>query len=223
MARKAVEDGIHTIVASPHTLNGVYLNPPVDVNLKVADLQADLKNNQINLRLCAGADAHLCPDMSLRIENGDVGTINNTGKYVLIELPSQNIPQGVRGEVFGMKLKGITPIITHPERNSMIHRNIDVLYEFIQMGALCQVTAMSITGGFGEIVRNFTEILFRRRLIQVIASDAHSTDSRPPVLSQAVERAAEIMENYEDAESMVTRIPDAILKGNMAEFPEPIR
>jgi len=58
-------------------------------------------------------------------------------------------------------------------------------------------------------------------LIHVIASDAHSSDSRPPVLSQAVESAAEIMGNYEDAERMVTDVPAAILSGDVVEVPEP--
>jgi len=91
------------------------------------------------------------------------------------------------------------------------------------MGALCQVTAMSITGDFGEMVMQCAERLLRHRLVHVIASNAHSSDSRPPVLSQAVEAAAEILGNYDDAERMVKEVPALILSEDMPEIPEPKR
>jgi protein-tyrosine phosphatase len=100
---------------------------------------------------------------------------------------------------------------------------MDDLYEFVSMGALCQVTAMSITGDFGETVMECAEKMLRHRLVHVIASDAHSSDSRPPVLSPAVEAAAEIMGSYEEAERMVTEVPAAILAGEKVEIPDPVR
>ncbi len=120
-------------------------------------------------------------------------------------------------------LNGITPIISHPERNLVIQHDIDILYELVSMGALCQVTAMSITGDFGEMVMQCAERLLRHRLVHVIASNAHSSDSRPPVLSQAVEAAAEILGNYDDAERMVKEVPALILSEDMPEIPEPKR
>lgn len=116
----------------------------------------------------------------------------------------------------------ITPIIFHLKGNSAIQRYKNIQYELIRMGALCQVTAMSITGDFGGIAMQCAERLLRHRMVHVIASDAHSSESRPPVLSQAVEAAAEIMGSYDEAERMVTEVPAAILSGNMPEIPEPI-
>lgn len=57
---------------------------------------------------------------------------------------------------------------------------------------------------------------------ELISSDAHSSNRRPPVLSQAVEAAAEILGSYEEAKYMVTGVPAAILLGNMLEIPEPM-
>jgi len=222
MARRAVEDGIHTIVATPHTLNGIYINSTREVTPKVTSLQETLSENHIKLQLYVGADVYLCPHMLELIGNGDAGTINNARKYILLELPSQVVPPGVKDEIFSLKLNGITPIISHPERNLAIQHNIDILYEFVSMGALCQVTAMGITGDFGGMVMQCAERLLKHRLVHIIASDAHSSDSRPPILSQAVEAAAEIMGSYDDAERMVTEVPAAILSGDMPEIPEPI-
>lgn len=222
MASRAVEDGIHTIVATPHTLNGVYNNSTQEVSSKVDSLQDFLSKNHINLRICAGADVHLCPQMIERIEAGEAGTINNNGKYMLLELPSHAIIPGVKAEIFALKMKGITPIITHPERHSAINRDMDILYELVRMGALSQVTAMSITGDFGGTVRQCAEVLLKHRLVHVIASDAHSPEGRPPVLSRAVDAAAEIVGSYEEAVRMVKELPAAILSGERVEIPEPM-
>lgn len=222
MARKAVEDGIYAIVATPHTLNGIYINPIKEVTLRVAALQEALSKNHIKLQIYAGADVHLCPHMLEHIESGDAGTVNNAGKHIILEFPSQIVPPGVKDEIFSLKLNGITPIISHPERNSAIQHDTDILYELIRMGALSQVTAMSITGDFGEMALQCSERLLKHRLVHIIASDAHSSDSRPPILSKAVEAAAEIMGNYEEAEHMVTEVPATILSGDMLEIPEPL-
>ena len=222
MAREAIEDGIHTIVATPHSLNGVYINPIKKVISGIASLQEALSENHIKLELYAGADVHVCPHMLEWIESGDAGTINNAGKYILLEFPAQTIPPGVKDEIFSLKLNGITPIVTHPERNAIIQQDVDVLFELVSMGALCQVTAMSITGDFGGMVMQCVERLLTHRLVHVIASDAHSPDRRPPVLSRAVEAATEIMGSHEDAERMVTEVPASILSGDMPETPEPL-
>jgi protein-tyrosine phosphatase len=222
MAEKAVQDGIHTIVATPHTLNGIYLNPVREVTSVVASLREPLLKHHIDLELCPGADVHVSPHMLELIESGDAGTINDAGRYVLLEFPSQTLPPGIKDEIFTLKVNGITPIISHPERNQVIQHDMDVLYELVYMGALCQVTAMSITGDFGGTVMECTERLLAHRLVHVIATDAHSLEGRPPVLSRAVEVAAEIMGNYEDAEHMVTDVPASILSGDLPEIFEPL-
>ena len=223
MAACAVADGIHTIVATPHTLNGIFLNPIHDVQSRVKAFRDTLRENDIRLKVYAGADVHLCPGMPEKVESGEAGTINNAGKYLLLELPSQSVPRGVKDEIFALKLKGITPIITHPERNLRIIQDIRIVHELVSMGALCQVTAMSITGDFGEIVAHCAERLIINGLVHVIASDAHSADNRPPVLSKAVERTAEILGSFDEAERLVGAIPDAIIAGKPVEVPEPKR
>ena len=152
MARAAVNDGIHSVVATPHTLNGIYLNRVKEVISKVATLQNALSENHIELMVYAGANVHLCPRLLERIESGDACTIDNRRKYLLLEFPPLVIPEALRDEIFWLKLNGITPIITHSERNPVIQKNLDILYELVSMGALSQVTAMSITVDFGGVI-----------------------------------------------------------------------
>jgi len=137
--------------------------------------------------------------------------------------PPQTIPSGVKEEIFALKLQGITPIITPPERHPAILRDMAVLYDFIAMGALSQITAMSLTGEFGEGVRRCAQELLKHRLAHVIASDAHSADNRPPLLSRAVNEAAELTCSESFAKALVSDIPAKILAGEPVDIPEPMR
>lgn len=222
MADQAVQDGIHTVVATPHALDGVYHNPLVPTLERVASLQTILSERGIPLTLIPGGDVHLCPGMVGHVEKGEAVTINDGRKYLLLELPPQTIPSGVKDEIFALKLNGVTPIITHPERNPVILRDLQVLWDLLSMGALSQVTAMSLTGGFGETVRRCAVEIVRNRLVHVIASDAHSQDSRPPLLSEAVSAVEEITGDEAYARAMVLDTPAGILEGRKIEIAQPL-
>jgi protein-tyrosine phosphatase len=121
-----------------------------------------------------------------------------------------------------MIMHGIIPIITHPERNLEIARSPNRYYEIIKMGCLGQVTAMSLTGGFGPGVRRIAEKLLKNRLVHIIASDTHSINGRPPILSTAL-RATEKIVGKEEAQKMVTEYPEAVIEGRRPNVPEPIK
>jgi len=88
---------------------------------------------------------------------------------------------------------------------NVIQKDIDILYEFVFMGALCRVTVMSITEDFGGIAIQCAKRLLRHRLVHVIASDAHSSNSRPPILSKAVEATVERLRSYDDVDEWLKR------------------
>ena len=50
---------------------------------------------------------------------------------------------------------------------------------------MSQITAQSITGGFGREIRNVSYSLIRMGLVDFVASDAHDVRMRPPHLSEA--------------------------------------
>jgi len=120
-----------------------------------------------------------------------------------------------------MLTKGIVPIISHPERNMEIGKKPKRYYEMVRMGCLGQVTAMSLTGEFGPGVKRSAEKLLAKGLIHIIASDAHSPDRRPPILSAGV-KAAEKIVGKEEARKMVTEYPKAVIEGRKPDVQEPI-
>jgi protein-tyrosine phosphatase len=236
MCEIAYRDGIRTLVATPHTLNGVHQNNRSTILAKVKELNTALEesrfpmdrrqneqdprsksetrssNTEIALTILPGADVHLCEEMLSQLDQGKVTTLGDGGKSLLIEFPSQGIPKGAEDVLLQLIERGVIPVITHPERNRDVFQKPQRYHGMIMMGCLGQVTAMSLTGGFGPEARQFAEQLLKHRLLHVIASDAHSTNGRSPVLSSAVEAAGKIV-GKEEAWKMVTEYPQAILEG----------
>jgi protein-tyrosine phosphatase len=239
MCQIAYQDGIRTIVATPHTLNGVYKNGKSVILSKVNELNDALnnselppgqrpsraggrtQNSELPLRILPGSDVHLCETTLQQVDQGEAVTIGDGGKYLMIEFTSQGIPYQAEEVLFQLIAAGIVPIITHPERNLEIGQRPQRYLRMIQMGCLGQVTAMSLTGGFGPAVKKVAGKLLTKRLLHIIASDAHSIDRRPPILSAAV-GVAEKMVGKEEAYKMVTEYPKAILEGRRPKTPEPL-
>jgi protein-tyrosine phosphatase len=173
------------------------------------------------LRVLPGADVHFSSDLFQDYEREEIVTVNDQGRYLMVEFASQGIPYQAEEALFKLLTKGIIPIISHPERNMEIGQTPKRYYEIIRMGCLGQVTAMSLTGDFGSGIKRIAEKLLSKRLIHVIASDTHSTHRRPPILSAGV-KAAEKIVGKEEARKMVTEYPQAIIEGRKPNVPEPI-
>jgi len=221
MARIAVNDGIHTVIATPHTLNGIYPNSRSQVLAATGELRAALAKEKIKLELFPGSEAHLNLGMMEKIFSGEAVALNDNQRYLLLEFPFHSIPPGAKQEIFQLQLKGITPILAHAERNYGFQQHFEKIYEFVNMGCLVQITAMSITGDLGREARLCALKMLECRLAHIIATDAHSAMHRPPVLTPGVKKAAKILGSTEQAEEMVTARPAAILAGAKIVIPEP--
>lgn len=178
MARKAVDQGIRVVIATPHHKTARYENNRLTVLESVHQLNARLCEESIPLKVHPGQEIRIFENMGYTFDESKLLTLNETGVYVLIELPSQEVPRYTDHLIYNLSIQGYIPIIAHPERNPVILNNPDVLYEFVKNGALSQVTASSLTGKLGKKVRKFSESLIEHNLAHVIASDAHHIDYR---------------------------------------------
>lgn len=212
LARIAVDDGIEHIVATPHIHPGRYENQIATIKPVMQSLQQALFENNIPLTLTMGAELRISAEMLSMIPAGKVPFLGQwNGKNVLLlELPHSHIPPGSDKLIGWLKAQNIVPMIAHPERNKEIMNNIDKLHPFIEQGCLLQVTAMSVAGHFGNAARDISHQLLERDWVTVLATDSHNTTRRPPVLSEGVKAAANIIGDAA-AERMVKQAPDKII------------
>ena len=220
MCHRAIEDGVTHVIATPHHGNGLYTTAPETVQRMVDKLNDYITKQSLPLTIHPGCEAHLSPQLLESVEAGQTQTICG-GPYLLLELPVQELPIGLEQFVFNLIVRDIQPIIAHPERIDAVQRNPEVLLSLVRSGALVQLTGMSITGEFGPEAQTCAETLLTRRMVHIIASDAHSLNRRPPVLSEAVEAAAEILGSEAEAREMVFDIPARVLRGEPFDPPTP--
>lgn len=216
MARIAVQDGIRNIIATPHVMTGVYPNRKDRIIQAVADFNQVLETEGLPLHILPGAECHLETNIAERLSRGELVTLNNTGKYLLIELPSTLIPGYAARAFYDIQMLGVTPIIAHPERNAAIMEDPMILEQFAVQGVLSQVTSHSISGIFGKTIQKAAIKLIQGGFVQLIASDAHSSHRRSPVLSQALART-ELRWGEEFSRRLVYDNPRAIMEGLVLE------
>jgi len=191
MARMALDDGIATTVCTPHQLGNFGENRGEEIRRLVLELQARLDEARLPLRVLPGADVRIESEMMQRIKAGDVLTLGDRGRHVLLELPHElYLPlEPVLAELASAKLVGV---LSHPERNEGILRNPGVLGPLVDAGCLMQITAGSLCGTMGPKCREMSESLLAEGLVHFVATDAHSPRSRRPLLRRAFERVAEL-------------------------------
>ncbi len=222
MARIAVADGVSALAATPHVVSGLYDNPPELIREEVDVLNRYLAEEGIPLPILPGAEYRLEPDLPQRLNQGQLVTINDTGRYLLVELPFSLVPDHTEQILYEIQLQGVVPIIAHPERNPGLIRNPERLFRLVQRGVLAQVTTSSIQGRFGKTVKRTALNMLETGTAQVVASDAHSTRGRSPATAAAAQEI-EARGGAEFAQTVLSINPRRIIAGEMVEpvLPEP--
>lgn len=218
MCRMAAADGITHLVATPHC-NYRYKFDPEANRAKLAELQQAVGEQP---QLMLGCDFHLSYDnIQKLVENSRDFTVNRTS-YVLVEFGDHFIPDQMDRVFYEIECAGLTPILTHPERNHVFQRKPELLYRWITRGCLCQVTAKSYTGGFGSAPQRFAEQWLDQNWIHIFASDAHDLKRRPPILSDCHQKLS-AAKSAVTADRLLQKNPEAVIRGKpLPPGPEPM-
>ena len=186
MARIAAGDGITHVVCTPHA-NSRYAFDRSRIQDAVDELQEALHRAEIPLILGLGCDFHLTYDnVQDAIAHPSRYTINGH-EYLLIELPDYTLSPNLKETFYEMRMAGLTPILTHPERNPVLQRDPQRMLPWLRDGLLVQVTAGSVTGAMGRDARRVAERLLENRWVHFLATDAHDAKRRPPQMREARE------------------------------------
>lgn len=192
MARMAVDDGIHTIIVTPHQLGSFSHNHGDDIRARCLELQQFLDAEQISLEIMPGGDVRIEDGMIEKLLSGEVMTLGDHGRHVLLELPHE-LYFPLEPLLTALERHGMTGILSHPERNQGIMRDASVLEPLVECGCLMQVTAGSLMSTFGPHSQELGEWMLEQGLVHFIATDAHGVKSRRPLMQRAYDRVAELV------------------------------
>jgi protein-tyrosine phosphatase len=218
MCRMAAADGIEHIVATPHA-NDRY---PYDREYLAHVLDYLRQRIGETPRLSLGCDFHLSYDNLQDAMRFPDRYVIEGSHYMLAELSNYSVPPQIDEQFSKLLEKGITPVITHPERNPIVQQTPQRMLRWVELGCVIQVTGSALTGRWGESAWNATQWLLKRNAVHVLATDAHDTKRRPPVLSAARQRVAEIC-GEDVARALVDENPRAIINDQpLPYFPKPV-
>jgi protein-tyrosine phosphatase len=211
MCRLAQQDGIAHIVASPHANERFGFDRP-----RCQAMLDELQEHFPAIQFSLGCDFNCSYD-------NVADAVKNPGRYaigdsvfVLTEFNAFASPRQMIEVVSVLGMAGIVCIVTHPERLPLIDQVPDFPEQLVQAGGLIQITANALTGFWGSRVQKVAERMLRKGSVFVIASDAHDTARRTPVLSEAWKIAARIV-GREEADTLVSGNPLAILRNESVD------
>ncbi len=192
MARMAADDGITLVIATPHQLGSHRANTSETIRSLVVEANRRLEDEGVPLVVRPGADVRIDDDLPERLADDSVVTLADQKRHVLLELPHElYVPlDGLLDRLERMELVGI---LSHPERNAGIQRDPRIVHRLVDRGCLTQLTAGSLTGSFGESIQRLSEVLLKRGVVHMVASDAHGLRRRRPILSRAYRRTCDLI------------------------------
>ncbi len=212
MARIAAADGVETLFATPHIMPGSYECSAEEVLKATWELQVALEEKGVAVRILPGAEYYVGYELLEMCAGGKVLYLNKEKKYLLVEFPALQVPSYTEKVFYELRLQGITTIIAHPERNSVFAASPAMLYNLISKEALVQLTAGSLTGLFGKTVQKIAKDFLFRGWVHFIASDAHSSRGRTPVLGGAFKSVASMV-GEDAAKRLVCENPLRVVRG----------
>lgn len=217
MAQMAVADGIRTIIATPHQLGNFTHNGGAQIRQLAATVNTTLAEHQIPLTVLPGADVRIEAEMIPQLRAGNVLTLADRQKHVLLELPHElYFPvEPVLGQLERLGMQGI---LSHPERNQGLLRSPEITEQLVDHGCLMQVTAGSLMGTFGPASQAMAEWMLDRDLVHFLATDAHGIRSRRPLLQRCYSL---VQQKYgaDCAERLCVAAPSRVANGAEVELP----
>jgi protein-tyrosine phosphatase len=220
MLDQACRGGISRLIATPHSAHLVgksYREP--DIRQAVSALQLQLDRQGIEIDVYPGIEVHVDGDLERELREGIAFTLADS-RYLLLELPFSLYPTYAEQVIMDLRLRGLVPILAHPERLEYFQENPNLLGRLIRFGALAQVTAESLTGGFGPRSRVASQVMLEHNLFHFLASDAHDSRYRVPNLADARDVAAQTV-GTEAAAALVEAHPAAVIDNCEISAPAP--
>lgn len=217
MAEAAIAEGVTHVVATPHA-NDTYHFDPELIRRRRDELQALIGER---LQLVTGCDFHMSYDNLLAAHQEPARFTINHRNYLLVEFADFAIPPAMDKALKELLMKGVRPIITHPERNPTLVSGPARLTQWVRDGCYVQVTASSLLGRFGPRAQAAAEAWLDEGAVHFVASDAHNVTSRPLQLRPAYDAVAQ-RKGEALARALLRENPLAAIEGEQLPYaPKP--
>lgn len=211
MARALVSLGYTHAAPSPHHRAEYASRDAALCAQRLTEVQAALQAASIPLALFPNAENFFLEDALLAEVGTPAARTLGKGRVLLVEAPYQG-PLPMLGQlVFKLKLKGVTPLIAHPERCFEFEKKGRAA-ELVAAGALLQLDMGALIGRYGKTAERLARQFLGEGLYAVAATDLHSPINAKAWVGDSL-KALEKAVGKKAFDALVSTRPAALLEG----------
>jgi len=196
MLRQAAKSGTTHIVATPHVIEPNNMPSWETINDRVRQLREFSDEENLGLSVFSGAEFYMNWELLESIKDLKKYCINN-GPYMLVELPMEQLPTYVDDFFYELRVRGIKPVLAHPERYPALRQHLDKLVKWRMDGLLLQININSLLGKYGQGPKDMAEAFLRNHVVDFIGSDAHNAERRTTNIHEALEAMEKLVSREE--------------------------
>jgi len=186
MCRMLVAEGARSATATAHQNEHYPENTPARIVAATARLAELIREKEIPLSVVPTGEIVLSDDLAERWQAGQLMSIGNTGKYLLVEMPYTHFLD-FRPAAESLKPLGVRIVVAHAERYENLLHDPDLALQWIEAGLLMQVTGEALAdppGDDGPMMKRWAQ----RGMFHLLGSDGHRFDRRKPELQAGFAR-----------------------------------
>lgn len=212
LCRELAKIGYSRVVATPHMRSDMFDNDRASLLACFERFERAHATGPGMPALGLGAE-HYCDDAFFeRFERGEMIAYPG-GHAALVELPSEHVPVRIEQRLYRLFLKGIRPVLAHPERNAGLFKTTAPIERLLEMGTLPLLDVMSLVGKYGRTPRRTAERMLEEDIYFAACSDSHKPADVESV-AQGIERLAKLV-GQERADELLGENPRRILEGDL--------
>ncbi|MBW2461382.1 MAG: protein tyrosine phosphatase [Deltaproteobacteria bacterium] len=212
LARGLRSIGYETVVATPHIRTAMFENRKAGIEKAFSEFASHASDLEGMPTLGLGAEHHF-DDIVWNLFQADEAVPYPGGAAALVEFPERAIPMGVTDRFFRMMVKGLRPVLAHPERYRAFFKSSDDIDPLLDVGVLPLLDLMALTGKYGRKPKKAAERMVDEGVYYAACSDSHRPSDVDKV-AQAIERLRKLIGD-EEAEELLRDNPRRILDGRV--------
>lgn len=164
--------GYKKLICTPHILAEVYPNSPATILPKLELVRTALQENNVQIQVEAAAEYMVDLDFENHVVAGK--PLLTFGKnLILIEMSYVAASNNIESVIFQLKLKGLQPVLAHPERYNYYSGNMETFQRFIDLGCYLQINILSLLGYYGEGPKKTAQNLLKQNMVTLAGTDMH--------------------------------------------------
>ncbi|MBN1656144.1 MAG: protein tyrosine phosphatase [Deltaproteobacteria bacterium] len=134
-------------------------------------------------------------------------------RAVLVESPYEKLPVRVEHRFFEMVVRGIHPVLAHPERYFFLHRETEPIDRMLEGGTLALLDIKALVGRHGAKSQRAAERMLDEGVYFAASSDAHHPED-VALVARGIERLESRL-GEEECRQLLADNPRRILLGDL--------